>query len=76
MPSTVQFLAEKIIGTSGEDYWTGYRVLKHYVKKLDIDQLVAEIKAIDNPDVSRYLMAVGLPMEAIDALTERVKELR
>lgn len=75
MKPTIQILAEKLIGLAGPKYWSAYRVLYHYIKKLEEAELIDEIGQISNPDIAPYLMAVGLSRGVQEALAEKMEEL-
>ena len=75
MPPTIQILAEKLVTSRGVDYYIATEALRGYLAKLTDIEFSKEVDRIDNPDIIRYLWAMGLSRGRQSIAALKYKEL-
>ncbi|MBA7574924.1 hypothetical protein ES708_16740 [subsurface metagenome] len=75
MPPTIQILAEKLVTARGVDYYIATEALQGYLGKLTDVEFALEVDQIDNPDIIRYLWAMGLSRGRQSVAALKYKEL-
>lgn len=71
----IQMLAEKLLTAGAMEYQLQYLALKAYIKDLPETTFLSEIARVDNPDIFRYLISVGLTYNQQQIVALRWEEL-
>jgi len=75
MSPTIQILAEKLVTSRGVDYYIATEALRAYLKKLKDVEFARQVDEIDNPNIIRYLWAMGLSKWRQQVAALKYKEL-
>jgi len=75
MPPVIQNLAERLVEARGVDYYYATEALRAYMKRLTDIEFSKEVDAITNPDIIRYLWAMGLLARRQSVAALKYKEL-